>query len=195
MRAKCRNFPSLAASPPQISRSDLAPPSWQNSMATNCPQLLKPRACRSALCLRAAVSNPVRETSCNICEKMLHTLFKAESSSDSLVFANSYQRLSAFFFPKAIRSAELIWTRMIRNLFSVLFNHAIRYEWLEQGRNPITLVRQSAKRKSTPEVLDPHEIQGLLLQLDSCFRLMVMLDVTTGLRRSELFALKLLDVD
>ena len=59
----------------------------------------------------------------------------------------------------------------IRNLFSVLFNHAIRNEWLEQGRNPITLVRQSAKRKSIPEVLDPNEIQGLLLQLDSCFRL------------------------
>jgi len=40
----------------------------------------------------------------------------------------------------------------IRSLFSVLFNHAIRYEWLDQGRNPITLVRQSAKRKRTPEV-------------------------------------------
>src|SRR5664280_2382832 len=50
-----------------------------------------------------------------------------------------------------------------RNLFSVLFNHAIRYEWLEQGRNPITLVRQSAKRKSAPEVLEPNEILGLLL--------------------------------
>jgi integrase len=51
----------------------------------------------------------------------------------------------------------------IRNLFSVLFNHAIRYEWLEEGRNPITLVRQSAMRKSTPQVLDPNEIQSLLL--------------------------------
>src|ERR1035441_5954471 len=86
-------------------------------MATNCPQLLNPRACRSALCFRTAVSKPVREMSCKICEKMLHTRFKAESSSDSLVFSNStYQRLSAFFFPATLSTAELIWTRMIRDI-------------------------------------------------------------------------------
>jgi integrase len=83
----------------------------------------------------------------------------------------------------------------IRNLLRVLFNHAIRYEWLGQGRNPIAFVRQSAKRVRIPEVLEPSEIQGLLLHLKSCFRLMVLLDVTTGLRRSELFALKWSDVD
>ena len=32
----------------------------------------------------------------------------------------------------------------IRNIMSALFNHAIRYEWLEQEKNPVTLVRQSA---------------------------------------------------
>jgi len=48
---------------------------------------------------------------------MLHTLFKAESSSDSLVFSNStYQRLSAFFFPQALSTADLIWTKMNWNV-------------------------------------------------------------------------------
>jgi hypothetical protein len=74
----------------------------------------------------------------------------------------------------------------IRNIFSGLFNHAIRCEWLEQGRNPIVLVRQSAKRMSVPEVLLSSEIQALLGQLDASSRLMVTLAVTTGLRRSEL---------
>jgi integrase len=83
----------------------------------------------------------------------------------------------------------------IRSVMSVLFNHAIRYEWFDQGRNPITFVRQSALRKVTPALLEPREIQSLLLALDQPFRLMVLLDVTTGLRRSELFALKWSDID
>ncbi|MGE5733680.1 MAG: hypothetical protein ACM34E_01210, partial [Acidobacteriota bacterium] len=39
----------------------------------------------------------------------------------------------------------------IRNLMSVVFNHGMRYEICE--RNPIQLVRQSAKRKAVPVVL------------------------------------------
>jgi hypothetical protein len=35
---------------------------------------------------------------------------------------------------------------------SVLFNHSIRQEWLEQGRNPILLVRQSGKRPRKAEL-------------------------------------------
>jgi integrase len=82
-----------------------------------------------------------------------------------------------------------------RSIFSILFNHAIQCEWLEQGKNPILLVRQSAKRKHTPSVFEVHEIQSLLSHLDRAFRLMVILAVTTGLRRSELFGLKWCDID
>ncbi len=78
---------------------------------------------------------------------------------------------------------------------SVLFNHAIRHEWLEQGRSPILLVRQSAKRQRIPDWLEPEELTVLLSQLDPCFRLMVFLDAVTGLRRSELLALKWGDVE
>ncbi len=83
----------------------------------------------------------------------------------------------------------------IRNVMSVLFNHAIRHEWLEQGRNPILLVRQSAKRQRIPEWLEPEELSALLSQLDRCFRVMVFLAAATGLRRSELLALKWGDVE
>jgi len=83
----------------------------------------------------------------------------------------------------------------IRNVMSVIFNHAIRYEWLEQGRNPILLVRQSAKRQRIPEYLEVEELQALLSQLDRGFRVMVFLDAATGLRRSELLALKWGDID
>jgi integrase len=83
----------------------------------------------------------------------------------------------------------------IRSVLSVLFNHAIRYEWLEQGRNPALYVRQSAKRRRAPDILEPKELHALLAQLESCFRLMVLVAGTTGLRRSELFALKWGDID
>lgn len=83
----------------------------------------------------------------------------------------------------------------IRNVMSVLFNHAVRYEWLEQGRNPMRLARQSAKRQKIPGCLDAQELQSLLRQLDQTFRAMVFLDAVTGPRRSELLALKWEDTD
>ena len=55
----------------------------------------------------------------------------------------------------------------IRSVMSVLFNHAIRYEWLE--RNSITLVRQSAQRRSIPPVLEPDEVQNPLRNLRTLF--------------------------
>lgn len=81
----------------------------------------------------------------------------------------------------------------IRNQMSALFKHAMRHEWAE--RNPIALVRQSAKRERTPVVLSDVEIKFLLAELQEPYRTMVFLAATTGLRVSELLALKWSDVD
>jgi len=80
----------------------------------------------------------------------------------------------------------------IRNLLSLLFNHACRHELFD--RNPIRLVRQGAKRRSTPSVLTPIEIKALLGGLGLRERTLVLLEVSTGLRQSELFALKWGDI-
>jgi integrase len=81
----------------------------------------------------------------------------------------------------------------IRNPMSVLFNHACRYELFD--RNPIYLVRQSAKRRKAPTVLMPAEIKALVDNLGIRERTLVLLAVSTGLRQSELFGLKWSDID
>jgi integrase len=81
----------------------------------------------------------------------------------------------------------------IRNLMSVLFNHARRHDFID--RNPISLVRQSAKRRAAPEVLLSSEINRLACTLRNREKTLVLLAAGTGLRMSELFGLKWLDVD
>ena len=81
----------------------------------------------------------------------------------------------------------------IRNIMSVLFNHACRYELYSE--NPIHLVRQSAKRRRVPHILHVDEIKRLLNNVASLPHLLIFLAVTTGLRQSELFGLRWSDLD
>jgi integrase len=68
----------------------------------------------------------------------------------------------------------------------------MRHEWAD--RNPIALVRQSAKREKLPDVLTAEEIGALLFELPEPCRTAVLLASCTGLRVSELLALKWSDV-
>ena len=76
----------------------------------------------------------------------------------------------------------------VRNVMSLLFNHGRRHDPCD--RNPIHWVLQSAKRRTAPDILTSNEVQRLLVNLRFRERSLVLLAVTTGLRRSELFALK-----
>ncbi len=81
----------------------------------------------------------------------------------------------------------------IRNVMSLLFNHGRRHDLCD--RNPIEWVRQGAKRRTAPDILTSDEVQELLANLRFREQTLVLMAVTTGLRRSELFALKWRDVD
>ena len=84
----------------------------------------------------------------------------------------------------------------LHNLMRVLFNCAMRWELTEIGENPIKLVRVrgTSKRRREPMVLSVAQFHLLLEGLNDPFRTMVILDLATGLRCSELFALKWRDV-
>lgn len=81
----------------------------------------------------------------------------------------------------------------IRNIMSAIYSHGIRYEWITF--NPISKVRSSAKRLREPDVLTPGEFQLLVAELPLREQAMVMMAGSTGLRRSELFALRWSDVN
>jgi integrase len=74
-----------------------------------------------------------------------------------------------------------------------IFNHSIRWEWYDG--NPITRVRQSAKRQKVPIVLNIEQIKSQIAHLKEPGKTAVFLDTLTGLRVSELLALKWSDVD
>jgi len=70
-----------------------------------------------------------------------------------------------------------------------LYAHASRYD-LYSGPNPMHWVRQSGKRRVIPVVLEPSEIERILAELSDKEYVMILIAAFTGLRRSEIFALK-----
>jgi integrase len=83
----------------------------------------------------------------------------------------------------------------IRNVMRRLFNHAIEWEWLEQGKNVLKLVKQSAQPQKDPDPFEDKEVRLMLEALASPYREMVLVAVSFGLRQSEIFALQWRDFD
>jgi integrase len=81
----------------------------------------------------------------------------------------------------------------IRNIMSALYSHAQRWEWTTT--NPITHVRQSAKRSRVPTVLTPDQLKDFLANLADPAKTAVLLGALTGLRVGELLGLKWSDID
>ena len=86
----------------------------------------------------------------------------------------------------------------IKGLMHRIFDCAMLWEYLPPDRNPMSLVRieGSSKRRRKPRVLTPEEFAKLITALDRepC-RTMVILALCTGVRCSELVALKWNDFD
>ena len=81
----------------------------------------------------------------------------------------------------------------IRNIMSALYSHALRWEWV--NRNPISSVRQSAKRRKIPVVLTIEQIRDFVANLTEPCRTAVLLGLGSGLRVGELLGLKWEDVN
>jgi integrase len=81
----------------------------------------------------------------------------------------------------------------IRNLMHVIFECARRWELTD--RNPIELVRQSARRQRVPRRLTPTEFRSLLTHLSEPTRTMAVLAGCLGLRIGEVLGLQWRDVD
>jgi integrase len=96
--------------------------------------------------------------------------------------------LSSLCFPKTGVPLGRGSKAKIRNIMSALYSHTIRWEWAD--KNPITSVRQSAKRRRSPDVLTPQEIMAFLKELSDPLRTMIELDAFTGLRRGEMIGLR-----
>jgi integrase len=83
----------------------------------------------------------------------------------------------------------------LRNQMSTVFRHGIRWGWIGQNENPITMVRCSSKRLRKPETLTAEEFRALFRKLPDRERAMGIICATAGLRISETLGLRWEDVD
>jgi integrase len=99
-------------------------------------------------------------------------------------------RLKPMVVEKWFRDLELApkTKAHIRSLMHVIFKCAERWDLVEMGKNPITLVRvkNSSKRLKRPRILTVEQFTSMLPHLPEPYRTMVVIAQCLGLRVSEI---------
>lgn len=85
----------------------------------------------------------------------------------------------------------------IRAVMHLLFERAMLWGLIELQRNPVELValRGTSKRKKKPQVLTPDKFRELVSALDEPYRTMAIVAMCTGMRVSEVLALRYDHID
>ena len=85
----------------------------------------------------------------------------------------------------------------VRALMHLLFEKAMLWELIELQRNPVELVRLrgTSRRKRKPQILAPEKFQELVAALREPHKGMVIVAMCTGLRVSEILALRWEHID
>jgi integrase len=111
----------------------------------------------------------------------------------------TFDRIKSFAVETWLKGLSLAPStkRNILNVISLLFTSAMRWEFIEIRENPMKLVRVRgcSKRIKEPRVLTMEEVGAWLRELDEPYSTMVFVAAASGLRCSELFALKWCDFD
>lgn len=85
----------------------------------------------------------------------------------------------------------------VRALMHLLFERAMLWGLIELHRNPIELVKLkgTSRRQKKPQILDPEKFQELIATLREPYRTMAIVAMCTGLRVSEVLALRWEHID
>jgi integrase len=86
----------------------------------------------------------------------------------------------------------------VKGLMTILFNHAMKWEWIPLARNPMELVKikGGVGRRRRPRVITKAQFRGLLANVNEPYvQLLIVVCMCLGLRISEAIGLKWEDVD
>jgi integrase len=85
----------------------------------------------------------------------------------------------------------------VRALFHLLFEKAMLWGLIDLQRNPVELVKLkgTSRRTRRPQVISPEKLQELVAVLREPYRTMVIVAMCTGLRVSEILALRWEHID